>query len=424
MHRHHFAPCLALLLACSGDTTTDTGTMSADTGTAATGATTTATTTATLPTTGDGPRCGDGMLDEGEDCDGAELGDTVCADLDPAKPDGFLVCAGDCTLDGSRCTPPAPLIALNEVTSTDVGDKHDAIELYNPGGAPVDMSGWMLSDNSTFKPSETYLFPGGTTLAPAEYLVIHRDDLPFGLSNNNVETVTLVDLGGSYVDQIKFEGVDARVSYCRVPDGHGEWQKCDLTLGGANLTSSAVCGDGSRHGSEPCEGTDLGGADCSSLGYTGGTLSCTAACTLETGTCTTVSPVILNEVESTEDLIELVNSGAMPVDISGWILTDRPVGPDYDPAADTQKLIFLPDSILPPASYLVVAHGNLPQQHPFGLNIGGDTVTLLQGDRTLVDQVTYGRDLAVISYCRIPDGAGNPWSADCIPTFGAANDKP
>ncbi len=436
MHKHlliaHYlaAPVLALVFACSGasdDTTSD----------SSTGGTGDTPSTGDLPTTGGGPLCGNAMVDDGEDCDGTELGGKACVDVDPAKPNGSLVCAGNCSFDNSGCMAAGgSFIALNEVTSlgADVGPYAglgDAIELYNPGNGAIDLSGWMLSDDPAFPPEKTYVFPDGSTLAPAEFLVLTEyDDLamtgnfPFGLSSSNEETVTLADKDGAQVDQVIFAGAAASVAYCRLPDGNGAWQMCDSTLGGANIAASMVCGNGTREGSEQCEGADLGGADCISLGYSGGELGCTASCTHETGQCTSASPVILNELESTEDQIEVFNSGDMPVDVSGWILTDEPAGPGYDPNADTEKLVFPPMSTLPAGTYLIVAKGDAPGQHPFGLGAGGDTITLLQADLTFVDQVTYGAQLAAVSYCRIPDGPGNPWVADCIPTFGAANNKP
>jgi len=416
MHRHLLAPALALLFACSDDTTTLPGTTDTGDASSSTGA---------APTTGPG-LCGNDLLDDGEDCDGAQLGAQTCADVDPTKPNGALACADDCTFDSSGCFLGGR-VALNELTSfgADVGPYAglgDAIELYNHGDGPLDLSGWKLSDHYTFPDDRTYVFPDGSTLAPAEFLVLTRGTLPFGLSNQ--ETVTLADADGFQVDQVTFGGIDARVSYCRVPDGDGAWRRCDATLGGVNVASTVVCGNGARDDGEPCEGADLGGADCAALGYTGGALSCTPACTLETGTCTAVSPVILTELESNEDWIELFNSGDAPVDISGWIVTDDPVGPDYEPDMDLEKLSFPAMTVLSAGEYLVLPRGQLPHQHPFGLNIDGDTVTLLQADLTFVDQISYGPELAEVSYCRYPDGPGNPWFADCIPTFGAPNLQP
>lgn len=47
----------------------------------------------------------------------------------------------------------------------------------------------------------------------------------------------------------------------------------------------SVCGDGVIEGPEDCEGSDLDGATCSSLGYEPGTLTCDIACTYDTSQC-------------------------------------------------------------------------------------------------------------------------------------------
>lgn len=49
------------------------------------------------------------------------------------------------------------------------------------------------------------------------------------------------------------------------------------------------CGDGVVSGSEQCDGSNLGGATCSVLGFTGGSLSCSSACTFITSSCTSGS---------------------------------------------------------------------------------------------------------------------------------------
>jgi hypothetical protein len=64
----------------------------------------------------------------------------------------------------------------------------------------------------------------------------------------------------------------------------------------APLTVSAItvelvatvpgCGDGIVETGEQCDVTDFGGASCSSLGFSGGALSCTLSCTINTSACT------------------------------------------------------------------------------------------------------------------------------------------
>ena len=140
--------------------------------------------------------------------------------------------------------------------------------------------------------------------------------------------------------------------------------------------------------------------------------------------CESDSTAALNEIESESDQIEVYNAGNQALDISGWILTDDVVDQDYDPVADTEKLVFAPQTSLAAKQFLVVAKGMRPGQHPFGLSTGGDTVTLLRPNLEVVDQVAFGADEATVSYCRLPDGPGGAWTSGCTPSFGAANEGP
>lgn len=56
------------------------------------------------------------------------------------------------------------------------------------------------------------------------------------------------------------------------------------------VPAHGFCGDGMRAGPEACEGADLGGATCASLGYLTGTLGCTSACTHDVGGCVPIPP--------------------------------------------------------------------------------------------------------------------------------------
>src|SRR5207249_1162614 len=47
----------------------------------------------------------------------------------------------------------------------------------------------------------------------------------------------------------------------------------------------SFCGNGVINGREECDGADLGGRTCATLGFTGGTLGCTSACRLSTRSC-------------------------------------------------------------------------------------------------------------------------------------------
>jgi len=421
------APLLSFvaLAACNsgGQATTETG--GSETADASSGE-------ATTPT--GGATCGDDAIDGDEVCDGADLGGKQCADLE-GFVGGALACAADCAgfdVSGCEIDPLAARVVLNEVTSKGAltgpyADLGDAIELYNAGGADADLTGWKLSDDPTFPLEKTYVFPPGSTLKGGAYLVLVEIDkvslegqLPFGISASNEETLTLASASDVMADQLIVQGADAELSYCRLPDGTGAWQTCDQTLGGANAAATSTCGNAKVEPGEDCDGA-VAGKTCADLGFTGGTLGCSAMCSFDASSCTTDSTVTINELESIEDKIELHNSDAMATDISGWILTDAPVGPAYDPATDAGKLVFLAATSLAAGGFLVVTKGDLPSQHPFGLGAAGDTVSLLRSDLSVASQVTYGDQAAVISFCRLPDGPTGAWTADCTPTFGMTN---
>lgn len=386
-----------------------------------------------------GPVCGDGIVEGDELCDGVELNGMSCADVDPTFT-GALGCSADClAIDASQCVGEAvgePRIALNELTSKGAeagpyAGKGDAVELFNAGDGPADLSGWRLSDDDTFPADKTYVFPEGTKLGPGERLVLveldvmtGEGDLPFGISSSNPETLTLVDAADETRDALTVEGVAAMVSWCRLPDGTGSWAHCEQTLGAPNVEAKAICGDGTRGGAEACDGLDVGAAKCADRGFTGGAMTCTPKCTLDSSMCTADVAVAVNELESTNDDIELFNAGAEAVDISGWILTDLALDATYDPAVDDEKLVFAAGTTLAPGQFLVVKKGELPGQHAFGLSSNGDTVTLLKPDLKRVSEVSYAADQAALSFCRVADGPQGSWTAGCTPTFGAANSAP
>lgn len=57
----------------------------------------------------------------------------------------------------------------------------------------------------------------------------------------------------------------------------------------AECTGGQPCGNGSIDGDEACDGVNLGGATCNSLGFDSGFLGCTDACSFDTGGCASQS---------------------------------------------------------------------------------------------------------------------------------------
>lgn len=423
-----------LLAACPSDDAppvADTG----DTGTSGSG--TDSPTTSVDTTDGTGDDCGNGVIDDPEQCDGTELGGATCVDVNPAFEGGSLACGATCTFDASGCmvAPGEPFVALNELTSEEVlegrfAGPNDAIELHNAGDVAADLSGWQLSDDPTFVFESTYVFPDGTMLGPGEFMVLASFDadtmtgvLPFGISDTQEETISLADARGGVVDTVSVDGSYARISYCRVPDASGAWLQCEQTFGAANVASDTVCGDEVREGDEQCDVDDLGGNTCESLdiGFSGGTLGCKQSCSFDIDECVTDSLIVLNEMSASTDAIEIFNAGRAEIDISGWVLTDDDPDDGYDVEADDSELVFPEGTVVAPGEYLVVQQGKAAGQHPFGLGAGGDTVSLLEIDPLrIVDRTVYGDGEAAVSWCRQPNGPGGVWQ-QCATTMGMAN---
>ncbi len=73
-----------------------------------------------------------------------------------------------------------------------------------------------------------------------------------------------------------------------------------ICFGDKNLC--ALCGDGIIEGVEQCEGSDLNGNTCVSLGYARGNLSCNALCRFDTFQC--VPPVCGNNIAETGEICD------------------------------------------------------------------------------------------------------------------------
>ena len=66
----------------------------------------------------------------------------------------------------------------------------------------------------------------------------------------------------------------------------------------SNACVAAACGDGVLNGVEQCEGADLGGETCMSLGYFTGDLACTDTCTLDQAACTNCGDGVKDDKET------------------------------------------------------------------------------------------------------------------------------
>lgn len=110
----------------------------------------------------------------------------------------------------------APLItefqANNNSTIADEdGDTSDWIEIFNPDGTTVDLSGYHLTDDATVPMKWT--FPVGTTLAPSSFLVVFASDKDRTVAGSELHLNFKLSSGGEYLALIAPDGATVLSEY-------------------------------------------------------------------------------------------------------------------------------------------------------------------------------------------------------------------
>ncbi|KAA3610820.1 MAG: hypothetical protein DWQ01_07890 [Planctomycetota bacterium] len=91
------------------------------------------------------------------------------------------------------------------------GDTSDWIELFNPGPAPVDLSGWFLTDDQS--DLQQWAFPAGTSLAPQAFLVVFASDKDRAVAGQELHTNFKLRADGEYLALIKADGIQIASEY-------------------------------------------------------------------------------------------------------------------------------------------------------------------------------------------------------------------
>ncbi|MCZ4500245.1 MAG: cell wall protein [Marmoricola sp.] len=251
-------------------------------------------------------------------------------------------------------------VKINEFSS----NNPDFVELINTGSGTVDLSGWVLKDNSE---NNSYTFPAGSTIAAGAIRGISGEGVEFAFGLGNGDAVRLYDSSANLVDSFTYPAHPAAgKSYGRCPNGTGAFV----------ITQAATKGTAN---------------------------SC----------ATPDTAVRINEFSSNNpDFVELINTGTGPVSLAGWVLKDNSENNSYTFPAGSS---IAAGAILPLSGEGV--------QFAFGLG-GGDSVRLFNASATVIDSSTYpAHPPAGKSYGRCPDGSGD-FVITAAATKGTANSCP
>lgn len=278
------------------------------------------------------------------------------------------------------------LLASNTAGVTDEAGEHDDwIELYNTNNFSVDLSGYYMSDDNTIP--DQWQIPAGTVIGAHDYLIIWADEdgdqgplhSNFKLSTAG-ESVLLYDPFLVVLDQVSFGQQVSDKGYARVPNGTGPFVIQAATFHASNDLTPVTTGIVIN---EILASNTIGEKD---------------------------------EAGDVEDWVELYNTNAFDVDLSGFYFSDN--------VAALDKWQLPAGTILPADGYLIVWADDEAEEGPmhaaWKLSSVGEMVALADTLLQVIDSITFGAQTADIAFARVPNGTGG--FINQAPTFNGNND--
>ncbi len=279
------------------------------------------------------------------------------------------------------------VLAVNRTVFEREGTFPDLIELYYDGPASLNLSGMSITDDPD-EPTR-FVFGGGTTIEPGEYLILYADSetatsgihLGFAL-NGQGEGLYLYDQGGELVDSMEFGLQLPDLSIGRIGyDGQTSrssaesWKLTVPTFGQANIA-------------QPLGDPKM----------------------------LRINEWLANgEVLFNDDFIELFNPHTLPVNLSNLYLTDNP---------ETQPDKFQPGplSFIAGQGFAVFRADNRarPGHVNFRLSADVEIIGLCDAELKEIDRVIYGPQTTNVSQGRMPDGTDS-FEFFELPSPGVAN---
>ena len=326
-------------------------------------------------------------------------------------------------------------VIINEVAwagTTSSLTEDEWIELYNPGSAAINISGWRLkaADGAPSIPLNGSIPAGGYFLLERDndntVSDILADQVYTGELSNSGEDLTLYDSSNKVIDTANGNG--------------GSWPKGSSSTYGTmerNGTSTEsdsawLTNTGIKRNGKNANGGDILGTP-KNANAAAPTPTPTVARTLTPtpvfiGTAIPIDPrPIINEIlprpgydwngdgrtDVYDEFIEIKNLTAVDINLNGWRLDDE-ANLGSDPYT-------LPSVILRPEERIVF----YALETNILLSDGGDTVRLISPNGKIYDAYTYTLARAEDqSICRLPDGnVYNGWFEDCVPSPKLSNTR-
>lgn len=207
------------------------------------------------------PVCGNAVVEAGEVCDGSNFNGATCASINGAGWTGSLSCTGSCqTIGSGGCSPPAPICGDGIKNGT---DSCDGADLGGANCSSVMGAGY----TGTLSCTGGCIFNTTSCNPPGPVCGNGAKEVGEGCDGSDYGGATCASvLGAGYTGSLSCNACSINSNACVPP---------------------VTCGNGNKEGGEQCDGSDIGGATCASVvgaGYTG-TITCNAGCTYNSGAC-------------------------------------------------------------------------------------------------------------------------------------------
>jgi hypothetical protein len=265
----------------------------------------------------------------------------------------------------SSSAPPPSAVQLSEIMAWNLsavnngGTYPDWIELYNSGGAPVNLGDWSLSDNGS---PRKFIFPVGTMIAAGGYLVVWCDDstnttpgLHTGFSlKEDGDNVFLYDAATNRIDALTFGLQLPNYSVGRVG---GQWALTTPTANAPNVAAAVA----------PSSGL-------------------------------VINEWMANPVSGQDDWIELYNPAGLPTALRGMYLATTTT------VHRITSLSFIGGGGF---AQLFADEGTGADHLDFKLPGGGGAIILYDQAASEINRVSYGAQADGTSRGRLPDGSTN-----------------
>ena len=266
------------------------------------------------------------------------------------------------------------------------------VEIYNTGLITEDLTG------HRFTGEIDYTFPAGTTLAPGQFLVVAKDPAAastfYGIDCLGPYDGKLANSGGMLRFRNEIDGILLEVNY----DNKEPWPVAAFGSGHSLVLSHPSYGENDPRAWSASD--VMGGSPGTFDGYG----------------FEPARGVVINECLAHTDLpqvdyIELFNTGASDVDLSGAWLSD---------AVDTNKFRIPDGTVIPARGFAVFDQNELG----FALSADGEQVYLVNSNLTrVIDAMTFRGQANGIPDGRWPDGAPG-FQALKTASKGSANAAP